>query len=173
MDNTYKTCINRYVWKHRVDTSIISCIAFIVSVLCIEDKKNLTWGILVLVLSMTISGQGRKYDIGCTNVSKTDVDGKLIAERKHCKALLRSKIERIKSLQKCPVLIKSKESATETESSARLHQYLSTERTFSSYGLIWTKLLNRLGADRAAYLVKVYRHLRSKSKDHKDSMFIC
>lgn len=38
----------------------------------------------------------------------------------------------------------------------------SIERFFSTFGLVWSKLRNRLGIDRATKLVKVYRHIRSK-----------
>lgn len=41
----------------------------------------------------------------------------------------------------------------------------SIERYFSTFGLVWSKLRNRLGVDRATKLVKVYRHLHTKSKN--------
>lgn len=76
---------------------------------------------------MANRGQGRKSDIDWSNVNKTDIDGKIKAECKHCKALLSSKIERIKShLQKCPVLIKSEKSAKESECSEMI-EILETE----------------------------------------------
>lgn len=37
----------------------------------------------------------------------------------------------------------------------------SIERYFSTFGLVWSKLRNRLGVDKATKLVKVYRHFRS------------
>lgn len=36
------------------------------------------------------------------------------------------------------------------------------ERIFSTFGIVWTKLRNRLGAQKAASLVRTYRYLRSK-----------
>lgn len=42
----------------------------------------------------------------------------------------------------------------------------SIERIFSSYGLIWNKLRNRLGFENALSLVKIYRHLRSEPQDY-------
>lgn len=41
----------------------------------------------------------------------------------------------------------------------------SIEGMFSSYGLIWGKLRNRLGFERALQLVDVYRYLRSGPND--------
>ena len=38
----------------------------------------------------------------------------------------------------------------------------SIERIFSSFGLIWSKVRNRLGSDKAHKLVKVYIYYRSK-----------
>lgn len=37
----------------------------------------------------------------------------------------------------------------------------SIERVFSTYGLVWSKLRNRIGVDKAQKLVKVHRFLRS------------
>lgn len=37
----------------------------------------------------------------------------------------------------------------------------SLERIFSTYGLVWSKLRNRLGAEKAEKLVKVYRSLKA------------
>jgi len=43
----------------------------------------------------------------------------------------------------------------------------SLERVFSTFGLIWSKLRNRLGPEKAAKLVKVYQYLRGNGTgDH-------
>jgi hypothetical protein len=39
----------------------------------------------------------------------------------------------------------------------------SIERIFSSFGLVWSKMRNSLGTDRAEKLVKIYRHLKNKN----------
>jgi len=44
----------------------------------------------------------------------------------------------------------------------------SIERIFSSFGLVWSKLRNRLGGGKAEKLVKTYRYLRLKSKSYVD-----
>lgn len=41
----------------------------------------------------------------------------------------------------------------------------SIERIFSSYGLIWNKLRNRLGFDKALALVKIYHNLRTELQE--------
>ena len=46
------------------------------------------------------------------------------------------------------------------------------ERTFSSYGLIHTKLRNRLSNERCRKLVKVYRNLRDKNAVEEDNFEI-
>ena len=46
------------------------------------------------------------------------------------------------------------------------------ERTFSRYGLIHTKLRNRLSNERCRKLVKVYRNLRDKNADKEDNFEI-
>ncbi|XP_065684997.1 uncharacterized protein LOC124807724 [Hydra vulgaris] len=38
----------------------------------------------------------------------------------------------------------------------------SIERFFSSFGIIWSKIRNRLGREKAEMLVRIYRHLRSR-----------
>ena len=38
----------------------------------------------------------------------------------------------------------------------------SIERVFSTFGYVWSKMRNRLGADKAQKLVKVFRHLRDE-----------
>ena len=38
----------------------------------------------------------------------------------------------------------------------------SIERFFSSFGMIWSKIRNRLGIEKAEMLVRIYRHLRSR-----------
>ena len=44
----------------------------------------------------------------------------------------------------------------------------SLERFFSTFGLVWTKVRNRLGFKKAEMLVRVYRFLKSKSKYNED-----
>ena len=41
----------------------------------------------------------------------------------------------------------------------------SIERVFSTFGLVWSKMRNRLGTHKAQKLVKVYRHLRDDNAD--------
>ena len=43
------------------------------------------------------------------------------------------------------------------------------ERTFSSFGLVHTKLRNRLRNDRVMKLVRVYAHLRSDNQETFDN----
>lgn len=48
----------------------------------------------------------------------------------------------------------------------------SIERMFSTYGLVWSKLRNRLGSERAFMLVKIYKILRRTNTDeqiHEDN----
>lgn len=40
----------------------------------------------------------------------------------------------------------------------------SIERIFSTYGLIWSKLRNRLGIEKATKLVRIYKNLRSETE---------
>lgn len=40
----------------------------------------------------------------------------------------------------------------------------SIERVFSSFGLVWTKIRNSLGKDRAQKLVAIYRHLANETE---------
>lgn len=44
----------------------------------------------------------------------------------------------------------------------------SIERFFSTFGLVWSKLRNRLGIEKAMKLVKVYRFLRSNEDENVD-----
>lgn len=44
------------------------------------------------------------------------------------------------------------------------------ERAFSSFGLVHTKLRNRLGNERVMKLVRTYCHLRDKEADDDDSL---
>ncbi|XP_065654454.1 uncharacterized protein LOC136081097 [Hydra vulgaris] len=41
----------------------------------------------------------------------------------------------------------------------------SIERVFSTFGIVWSKLRNWLGSDRAEKLVRIYRHLRGEEFD--------
>ena len=43
------------------------------------------------------------------------------------------------------------------------------ERAFSAFGLVHTKLRNRLGNERVMKLVKTYCHLRDKESDDVDN----
>ena len=40
----------------------------------------------------------------------------------------------------------------------------SVERIFSTFGLVWSKVRNRLGAEKAQKLVKIYRYFHNKEK---------
>ena len=44
------------------------------------------------------------------------------------------------------------------------------ERAFSSFGLVHTKLRNRLGNTRVMMLVRTYCHLRDKDDDDHDNL---
>ena len=45
----------------------------------------------------------------------------------------------------------------------------SIERWFSTFGLVWSKLRNRLGAEKAMKLVKIYKSLHTSSLDDSPS----
>ena len=46
----------------------------------------------------------------------------------------------------------------------------SIERLFSTFGIVWTKLRNRLGNEKAGKLVKVHRYLRQQSSKAEDDL---
>ena len=50
------------------------------------------------------------------------------------------------------------------------YSHLGLERSFSAFGLVHTKLRNRLGNERVMKLVRTYSHLRSKDEDDQDDL---